>query len=82
MAIVLRFPGDAAKFYRLGFVQFIDAKRDDCLLRWDRARLQLFNLLRIAPKARLYAVCAELVALCHNNPPGESRDGVFVFKTK
>ncbi|MBU0622702.1 MAG: adenylate/guanylate cyclase domain-containing protein [Gammaproteobacteria bacterium] len=33
MAIVMLFIGDAAKFYRLGFVQFIDAKLYDYRLR-------------------------------------------------
>jgi adenylate cyclase len=33
MALVLLFLGDAAKFYRLGFVQFIDAKLYDYRLR-------------------------------------------------
>ncbi|HLY96639.1 MAG TPA: adenylate/guanylate cyclase domain-containing protein, partial [Sideroxyarcus sp.] len=49
---------------------------------WDKAELQLFNLLRMAPEARLYAVYAERVTHYRNNPPGESWDGVFVFKTK
>jgi adenylate cyclase len=49
---------------------------------WDRAELQLFNLLKIAPQSKLYEVYAERVAHYRNNPPGESWDGVFVFKTK
>ena len=49
---------------------------------WDRAELQLLNLLKISPKSRLYEVYAERIAHYRNNPPGESWDGVFVFKTK
>jgi adenylate cyclase len=49
---------------------------------WDRAELQLFNLLKIAPQSKLYEVYAERVAHYRNNPPGDSWDGVFVFKTK
>lgn len=82
MARTLQFSGDAAKFYRLGFVQFIDTERNDCLLHWYRAELKMFNLLKIAPQAKLYAVYAEGVAHYRSNPPGENRDGVFVFRTK
>jgi adenylate cyclase len=49
---------------------------------WDKAELQLFNLLKIAPQSRLYEVYGERVAYYRNNPPGESWDGVFAFKTK
>jgi adenylate cyclase len=49
---------------------------------WDKVELQLYNLLRIAPQSKLYAVYAERVAHYRNNPPGENWDGVFVFKTK
>jgi adenylate cyclase len=49
---------------------------------WDKAELQLFNLSKIAPDAKLYQVYAERVAYYRNNPPGENWDGVFVFKTK
>jgi adenylate cyclase len=49
---------------------------------WDRAELQLLNLLKISPKSRLYEVYAERVVHYRNNPPGENWDGVFVFKTK
>jgi adenylate cyclase len=49
---------------------------------WDRAELQLFNLLKIAPQSKLYEVYSERVAFYRNNPPGENWDGVFVFKTK
>ncbi|MBI4808463.1 MAG: adenylate/guanylate cyclase domain-containing protein [Nitrosomonadales bacterium] len=49
---------------------------------WDRAELQLYNLLKIAPKSKLYEVYAERVSYFRNNPPGENWDGVFVFKTK
>jgi adenylate cyclase len=49
---------------------------------WDKAELQLYNLLKIAPKTKLYEVYAERVTYYRNNPPGESWDGVFVFKTK
>jgi adenylate cyclase len=49
---------------------------------WDRAELQLFNLLKIVPGTKLYEVYAERVAHYRNDPPGENWDGVFVFKTK
>ena len=49
---------------------------------WDKAELQLFNLLKIAPQSKLYAVYAERVVHYRNNPPGGDWDGVFVFKTK
>jgi adenylate cyclase len=49
---------------------------------WDKAELQLYNLLKIAPGTRLYEVYAERVSYYRNNPPGENWDGVFVFKTK
>jgi len=49
---------------------------------WDKAELQLFNLLKIAPNSKLYEVYTERVAYYRNNPPGENWDGVFVFKTK
>ncbi len=49
---------------------------------WDRAELQLFNLLKISPGSRLYEVYSERVVYYRNNPPGEDWDGVFVFKTK
>ena len=49
---------------------------------WDRAELQLFNLQKMAPNSKLYAVYAERVVHYRNNPPGENWDGVFVFKTK
>lgn len=49
---------------------------------WDKAELQLYNLLKIAPKTKLYEMYMERVAYCRNNPPGENWDGAFVFKTK
>ncbi len=49
---------------------------------WDGAELQLFNLLKLSPKSRLYEVYAERVAHYRSNPPGGNWDGVFVFKTK
>ena len=49
---------------------------------WDKAELQLFNLLKIAPGSKLYEVYNERVGYYRNNPPGENWDGVFVFKTK
>jgi adenylate cyclase len=49
---------------------------------WDRAELQLYNLMKIAPESKLYKVYAERVAHYRNEPPGENWDGVFVFKTK
>jgi adenylate cyclase len=49
---------------------------------WDKAELQLFNLLRLSPQTKLYEVYSERVAYFRNNPPGENWDGVFVFKTK
>lgn len=49
---------------------------------WDKAELQFFNLLKIAPQSKLYEVYTERVGYYRNNPPGENWDGVFVFKTK
>ncbi|MDO8988226.1 MAG: adenylate/guanylate cyclase domain-containing protein [Sideroxyarcus sp.] len=49
---------------------------------WDRAELQLYNLMKIAPESKLYKVYAERVAHYRNESPGENWDGVFVFKTK
>jgi adenylate cyclase len=49
---------------------------------WDKVELDLFNLQRMSPHCKLYAVYAERVAYFRNNPPGESWDGVFVFQTK
>jgi adenylate cyclase len=49
---------------------------------WDKAELQLYNLLKIASRQKLYEVYGERIAYYRNNPPGEDWDGVFVFKTK
>lgn len=49
---------------------------------WDKAELQLYNLLKIAPKTKLYEMYTERVAYYRNNPPGENWDGAFDFKTK
>lgn len=49
---------------------------------WDKAELQLFNLLKMAPGSKLYEVYNERLGYYRNNPPGENWDGVFVFKTK
>jgi adenylate cyclase len=49
---------------------------------WDKAELQLLNLLKTAARTRLYEVYIERIAYYRNNPPGGDWDGVFVFKTK
>jgi adenylate cyclase len=49
---------------------------------WDKAELQLYSLLKIAPETKLYEVYAGRITYYRNNPPGEGWDGVFVFKTK
>ncbi len=49
---------------------------------WDQVELQLFNLQKMSPQAKLYQVYAERVVYFRNNPPGSDWDGVFVFKTK
>jgi adenylate cyclase len=49
---------------------------------WDQAELQLFNLQKMSPQAKLYQVYAERLVYFRNNPPGGDWDGVFVFKTK
>ncbi|TAJ75826.1 MAG: adenylate/guanylate cyclase domain-containing protein [Gallionellaceae bacterium] len=49
---------------------------------WDQAELQLFNLQKMSPQAKLYQVYAERVVYFRNNPPGADWDGVYVFKTK
>jgi adenylate cyclase len=49
---------------------------------WDQAELQLFNLQKISPDAKLYQVYAERIAYFRSNPLTSDWDGVFVFKTK
>lgn len=49
---------------------------------WDKTELELFNLQRMSPARRLYAIYAERVAYFRNNPPGPEWDGVFVSSTK
>lgn len=49
---------------------------------WDRAELELFNLQKMSPQAKLYHVYTERLAYFRENPPGSDWDGVFVFKTK
>ena len=49
---------------------------------WEQAELQLFNLSRLAPEARLYQLYLERVALLRKSPPGTDWDGVTTFETK
>ena len=49
---------------------------------WDQAELQLYNLRRMAPDARLYVLYTERVATLRASPPGENWDGVTTFQTK
>src|SRR5207253_1529042 len=49
---------------------------------WDMCELQLLNLLKNAPDARLYKLYAERVAYYRANPPGKDWDGVTTFETK
>jgi adenylate cyclase len=49
---------------------------------WEQAELQLLNLQKSSPHAKLYQVYAERVAYFRHNPPGAEWDGVFVFKMK
>jgi adenylate cyclase len=49
---------------------------------WDQAELQLMNLQRMSPEAKLYPIYAERVAYFRKNPPEADWDGVFVFQTK
>jgi adenylate cyclase len=49
---------------------------------WDQTELQLMNLQRMSPAAKLYPIYAERVAYFRKNPPPADWDGVFVFQTK
>jgi len=49
---------------------------------WDQAELQLMNLTRLAPEAKLYKLYAERIAHLRQHPPGEGWDGVTTFETK
>jgi len=49
---------------------------------WDQAELQLYNLQKMSPATKLYAIYAERVAKLRMLSPGEGWDGVWVFETK
>lgn len=49
---------------------------------WEQAELQLFDLQKMSPEAKLYQVYAERIFHFKNNSPSSDWDGVFVFKTK
>jgi adenylate cyclase len=44
--------------------------------------MDLFNLQRMAPESRLYALYFERIKQCRADPPGPNWDGVTAFKTK
>jgi len=49
---------------------------------WDQAELQLMNLSRLNPDAKLYSMYAERIAHLRQHPPGDGWDGVTTFETK
>ena len=49
---------------------------------WDMAELQLFNLLKVAPEARLYQLYLDHIRIFRSNPPGRNWDGAFTFEHK
>jgi adenylate cyclase len=49
---------------------------------WDRAEVELLNLMRIAPGCRLYELYAARVARMRQAPPAPGWDGVTTFQTK
>ena len=49
---------------------------------WDMAELQLINLQKLEPGAKLYKVYMERIEFLRQNPPGENWDGAFTFQTK
>ncbi|MBI4207013.1 MAG: adenylate/guanylate cyclase domain-containing protein [Betaproteobacteria bacterium] len=49
---------------------------------WDMAEMQLINLQKISPKARLWQTFLERIAFLRANPPGPDWDGAFTFVTK
>lgn len=61
------------------FNQTLKAYRNQ---QWDQVELQLLNLQKMSPHAKLYQVYIDRVEYFRHTPPGEDWDGVFVFKTK
>lgn len=61
------------------FAQVLRAYRSQ---DWDQAELQLHELQKRSPQAKLYQVYLERIAYFRSNPLASDWDGVFVFKTK
>jgi adenylate cyclase len=61
------------------FAQVLRAYRSQ---DWDQAELQLRELQKRSPQAKLYQVYLERIAYFRSNPLASDWDGVFVFKTK
>lgn len=49
---------------------------------WDMAELQLFNLLKVSPGAKLYQLYLDHIGFYRANPPGRQWDGAFTFEHK
>jgi adenylate cyclase len=49
---------------------------------WDRAEVQLRNLLELAPDSELYELFVERIARFRVHPPGAGWDGTWNFETK
>jgi adenylate cyclase len=49
---------------------------------WDRAEVQLRNLLKLAPDSELYELFVERIAHFRVHPPGAGWDGTWNFETK
>lgn len=50
--------------------------------QWDRAEVELLNLMRIAPACRLYETYAARISRLRQAPPAAGWDGVTTFRTK
>jgi len=49
---------------------------------WDMAELQLINLLKVSPEAKLYKLYVERIGFFRGTPPGRDWDGAFTFEHK
>lgn len=49
---------------------------------WDGAELQLLNLQKMSPGAKLYKTFIGRIMFLRANPPGPDWDGAFTFETK
>jgi adenylate cyclase len=49
---------------------------------WDKAELQLLNLMKAEPDSGLYRMYVERIAVFRSSPPPSSWDGVYEFDSK